>query len=176
MSRTVAEMVHKLTETGKTFTSTKTLAPALEAMAKKAEVTIIRSARTVVPDLNLSGVGVKGSRIGTKHVIGTRTAVVRAVGQWQFIEYDTKPHIITSKGLEGTRKSRQEAVAAKRSLKIKRGAKFSRLGTPFGPRFYVKHPGTKGQHPWRKGVANAVPLLPEVAARVYRQQLARIYP
>lgn len=173
MSRTVAELVTKLTSTGRTITSARTLA--LRAMGDHTKTVILDSARDIAPDLNLSGVGKNGTKIGVRYTVGSQAAEVRATGPWQFIEYDTKPHIITSKGLRGTRKSRQAAVQARRSLPLRRGAETTRLNINGSFRFYVNHPGTKGQHPWRNGVNRAAPQLPAIAARVYRQQITRVF-
>jgi hypothetical protein len=173
MSRTVAEMVTKLGTTGRTITSAQTLA--LRAMSESAKTSVLNEARRIAPDLNLSGVGRKGVRIGARYTVGATKAEIKATGPWQFVEYNTKPHIITSRGLRGSRKSRASAVASGQPLRKRPGAATTRLNTPFGPRFYVRHPGTRGQTPWEFGVTRIVPQLPEVAARVYRAQIGRIF-
>ena len=177
MSRTVAEMVNKLTSTGRTITSTTQ--PALRAMAGKAEASVLAEARKIVPDLNLSGVGTKGAKIGVRTRVGATHAEVKATGPWQFIEFRTKAHVITSKRFTGPRRGRGERVAAgQRTLRAGfrgLGVSGAAIRTPYGPRTYVKHPGTKGQLPFKHGVDRALPQLPKIASQVYRQQISRIF-
>jgi hypothetical protein len=69
---------------------------------------------------------------------------LKATGPWQLIEENTSPHIIRPK---------------RRSKSKGRGAKGA-IGIPgIGPRAYAHHPGTKGKHPWAKGVEKAEPLV-----------------
>jgi hypothetical protein len=141
-------------------------------MSETAKTAVLNSAREVAPRLTLTG---KKGRLGARYTVGTARAELKAIGPWQLIEYDTERHIITSKGLQGSRQSRQADVTAGRSLRIRGGARGTRLRTPAGPRFYVRHPGTKGQYPWKHGVDKVVPQLPAVAAKVYRAQIERVF-
>lgn len=177
MSRTVAEMVNKLHSTGRTITSSQTLA--LRAMSDQMKAAIELNARRVASDLNLSGVGTKGAPLRVRVTIGTSKARIAPSGPWQLIEFRTKPRVITSKRYSGTRRGRGERVAAgHRQLRAGfrgTGTAGAAIRTPFGPRMYVKHPGTKGQNVWRGAVDRTLPRLPDTAARVYRQQIARIF-
>ena len=171
MSRTVEELAQNLNSIGKHITSARN--DALNAMGAHAKNVILDSARQVVPDLRLSGVGKGGARINVRYTRAIEHVLVKATGPWQFIEYDTKPHVITSKGLRGTRKSRAAAVTAGTPLRRRTKASPTRLNINGSFRAYVKHPGTKGQHPFRDGAKRAQPELPQVAAKVYRQAITR---
>ena len=89
-------------------------------------------------DLKLSGVGKKGARIGARYNVGgageDAKSLVYATGPVQLIENDTK--------------------AGPRPHKRRRGRGRKRF---IGPIQSGYHPGTKGKHPWAKGVAAAVP-------------------
>lgn len=100
----------------------------------------LASLRRAAPSGRLRGVGKKGARLGVRYdVKGQRNpvALVRATGPWQFIENDTKAHQIPK--ARGRRARKRYAV------------------TPYGVFARVNHPGTKGKHPWRLGVAAGTP-------------------
>jgi hypothetical protein len=176
VSRTAAEMANKLFSTGRTITSAQT--QALRVMSDLATTSVLTSARRVVPDLNMSNVGKNGGRLGVRTTVGT-VAAVKATGPWQIVEYDTKKHVIASKRFSGPRKGRGERVAAgQATLRAGfrgTGVAGAALRTPYGPRTTVRHPGTKGQHPFRDGVADALPKLPLIAGKVYRSQISKIF-
>lgn len=92
----------------------------------------------------LRGVGKRGARIGVKTTVtggaGTALGEATATGPMQLVERDTRAHRIPK--VRGAR-------ARKRIIVI----------PGYGPKAYANHPGTKGKHPWEKGVAHAVPLL-----------------
>lgn len=104
----------------------------------------------------LSGVGLKGAKIGVGfNVKGTRgggTSLIKMRGPAHLIERDTKAH----------------AIAPRR-----RGKKA--LATPFGPRASVKHPGTKGKHPWEKGSTRALPVARQIISRHMRSSLKEAF-
>lgn len=86
-------------------------------------------------DMRLSGVGRKGAKVGANYVVtgepgGDASAKVRATGPLHFIENDTKA------GPRHRRRGRRGRVNA------------------FGadPPKPSMHPGTKGKHPFKKGV------------------------
>lgn len=85
----------------------------------------------------LRNVGKSGAKLGVRYdVKGTSnpTALVRATGPWHLIENPSKPHTITPR---------------------KRGG-FKAIGTPFGPRRSVQHPGVRTpKRPWKRGLPNA---------------------
>lgn len=105
--------------------------------------------RATVPSGRLSGVGRRGARLSVGFDAPSSTtnpqAVVRARGPWQLIESNTRPHTI--------KRRRRRALA----------------GRGFGPVASVDHPGTKGKHPWTKGVRRAEPqLLAAMDAAVFK--------
>lgn len=92
----------------------------------------------------LRGVGKKGARIGVRYDIETDgRAVVKAIGPLHLLERDTKAHEIKPKssGRGSNRKQRKGAV------RLANG-EF---------RASVQHPGTKGQHPFEKGIEDGTP-------------------
>jgi len=95
----------------------------------------------------LSGVGKRGAKLGVRYNVSNSTepkSLVFATGPFQLIENNTKAHRIP--------KERKQRKGARRRLAVIPGV---------GPRAWAMHPGTKGQHPWAKGVKAAEP---EVAA------------
>jgi hypothetical protein len=177
MSRTVAEMVNKLRSTGSTITSSQTLA--LRAMSEQAKRAIEMDARRVASDMNLSGVGTKGAPLRIRVTIGNSKAQIKAAGPWQLIEFPTKAHVIASKRYTGRRRGRGERVAAgQRRLRLEYrglGQAGAAIRTPFGPRAYVRHPGTRGQNVWSGAVTRVLPQLPRTAQVIYRQEIAKIF-
>lgn len=94
--------------------------------------------RTAVPSGRLSGVGVRGARVSVGFDAPKSDknpqALVRMRGPAHLVESPTRPHAIKHR--------RKRALA----------------GGGFGPVAGVKqHPGTRGKHPWAKGVAKAQP-------------------
>lgn len=107
-------------------------------------------------DSRLSGVGKRGAKVGAGFdVKGTRnpTAVVQARGPLHLIERSTKPHAITPKKRNKTRA----------------------IQTPEGPRASAQHPGTRGKHPFERGVALASPRVPRVFQAAVRRNLMRVF-
>ena len=111
-------------------------------------VTIIRKqiASAVGPDMRMSGAsrGKAGAKVGARYKVyakaGDPVAYIRATGPLQLIERDTQAHTITARGR--TRKKRGKGFRA--------GAKALTVGTGF--RVRVEHPGTRGKHPFERGV------------------------
>jgi hypothetical protein len=104
----------------------------------------------------LRGVGRKGARVGVTYTIAEKTALVRATGPFQLIERDTRAHRIPKE--RGSR-------ARKRVVVI----------PGVGVRAFAEHPGTKGKHPWEKGVLAAVPIQEKAQQIALGQALARAY-
>lgn len=89
----------------------------------------------------LRGVGKRGAKISVGFRVGGVTnpsSLVRMRGPAHLIEGDTKAHKIEPKG-------KKRAIL-----------------TPAGPRASANHPGTRGKHPWEKGVKRALPNIPKV--------------
>lgn len=100
--------------------------------------------RRLPPSGRLRGVGKKGARIGVRYDLkADDAAVVKAIGPLHLLERDTKAHTIEpkSKGRGANRRKRAGA------LKLGDG-QF---------RASAQHPGTKGQHPFEKGIEDARP-------------------
>lgn len=115
--------------------------------------------RQVVPSSKLRNM--RGASIGARYdVKGEKnpTALIRALGPLQIVERDTKPHQILPKGIGRSQgRSKMARRAARQSLYAalfggSYGSGVHPLSTPYGPRYRVNHPGTKGRHPFQKGV------------------------
>jgi hypothetical protein len=90
-------------------------------------------------DMRLSGVGRRGARVGAKFTVGggsDPTAIIRATGPLHLIERDTDPH-----GIRPKRRSKAKA------LRLANGM----------VRASANHPGTRGKHPWQKGLNRTRP-------------------
>lgn len=106
----------------------------------------------------LSGVGRAGAKVGVRYDIRGTTSLVRATGPFHLLERDTKAHEIPKAGRRRRRNARNLLVIG------------GEVRT--GP---VQHPGTKGKHPWRKGVAQSAPLVRGIFRREFRRSLARSF-
>jgi hypothetical protein len=128
------------------------------AMTVKASV-LAAMADAGVNNGKLSGVGRKGAKVGVRYDIQGRrnSALVRATGPFQLIERDTKAHRMP--------RERKTARAKKRVVVIPN----------VGVRAWAQHPGTKGKHPWAKGVAAAVPVQEKAGALALQTALRRAY-
>lgn len=96
--------------------------------------------RRLPPSGRLRGVGKRGARIGVRYDLkGDEAAVVKAVGPLHLLERDTKPHLIEPK--------KRRSKGGRAAVRLADG-EF---------RTAVQHPGTKGQHPFEKGIDDARP-------------------
>lgn len=125
------------------------------------------------PD-RLRNVGKNGSKLGvrvTAESVGpaAATATIQATGAWPIIESDTPPHAIPR--LVGS-KSRAKNPLYGPAFG---GENVKKLMTPYGVRATVWHPGTKGKHPWAKGVPKVVVLAPKVFAAELVGDLVTIF-
>ena len=113
------------------------------AAALEVKLIILAEMRRAAPKLKLN-VGKRGKKIGVSYDPGhsSGTAVVRATGPVHLIESNTKPHRIP-----------KERSRGRRRLVVIPGV---------GVRAWANHPGTRGKHPWAKGVAIAVPKVPKI--------------
>lgn len=111
-----------------------------KAGVNAAALTVKKSVLGIAP-ARLRNVGKKGAKLGVRYDIksfpSNAVARVYATGPWSIIERNTKAHRIP-------RQRRKP-----RPIKI----------PGIGWRMYAMHPGTKGKHPWRKGVEAAQPLV-----------------
>ena len=110
-----------------------------------------------VKDGKLRGVGKKGAKIGVSfNLTSSSSALVKATGPFPLIESDTKAHRIPRE-------------------RGKRGRKRYAVIPGVGVRAFADHPGTKGKHPWRKGVIAAKPGAAKANQVALRQSLVKAY-
>lgn len=110
-------------------------------------------------DSRLSGVGKRGTKVGARYTLKGETALVRAEGPLQLIERDTKAHSIVPRSVSRTRRTAGPKA----------------LSTPYGPRYSVDHPGTRGQHPFEKAVDATAPDALRIFQRELEQALRRAF-
>lgn len=144
------------------------LATAVEGIPKSATKKAVAEAKIVMGSgapSRLRGVGKRGAALGVRSgVVGTpaaATGFIQATGPWQLIESDTKAHQIPRQRESAT------FVGTFGHAVIPGGAEGGVHGKG-GVRTRVKHPGTKGQHPWAKGAVKVAVLAP----KVYQVELA----
>lgn len=99
-------------------------------------------------------VGKKGQKVGVRYDLRSDTeAVVRMTGPAHLLERDTKPHQIPRE-FKGRGRSRTRNI--------------KKLSIPgVGVRMSATHPGTKGKHPWEKGVAAGLSAVERAAGKFY---------
>lgn len=104
--------------------------------------------------------GSRSGRVGARYDLAPnkKGAIVRATGPAHLIERDTSPHWIPRQlggtithTATGRRRSKASVVRRKANVN-----KVLKIGNNLvkGP---IKHPGTKGKHPFRKGVRQFLP-------------------
>lgn len=139
------------------------------AQVKEGTLIVKKSVESFMPS-RLRGAGKKGAPLNVRSVTAgsgdSADGRVWVTGPAQLIESDTRAHLIVPSGARGLgagRKSRHKAAASLLSagptlggLKIGFGkGAVLKIGDGFAA--YARHPGTKGKHPWAKGVEAAVP-------------------
>lgn len=150
-SRSPAELARKLRQAGGAIDGAAKDGVGKAALLVKTSVLGELGGRT-----RLRGVGKKGAKIGVRYDIkgtGNPTALVRATGPFHLIERDTRPHDVSPKG--------------------KRKA----INIPgIGPKAYATRAGgSKGRHPWEKGVNRALPIIPRVMMEEQSRSLRRFF-
>lgn len=182
-SRTPAELAGKFARFESELVAAQrkgvTAGSLLIATAVRKEVAVATRGRN-----RLSGVGRNGAKVGVRYdVRGTTNPVglVRATGPLHLIESDTAAHMILPRGV-GRAQGRSKAArrAAKQSLydALFGAGGFSSatpLAMPWGPRFRADHPGTKGKHPWAKGVSRSERLVLPAVQRETHVALLRSF-
>jgi hypothetical protein len=115
---------------------------AIRAAALSMTTEVRKSIEAVAPGGKLRGVGTKGGRVGARFDMqGADKAVIKPTGAIALIEEDTKAHQIQPKGAgPRSRGSGKKAVSFN--------------GMAFAS---VQHPGTKGKHPFAKGIEAGKP-------------------
>jgi hypothetical protein len=134
--------------------------------------------RAATGDMRLSGVGRKGARVGAKYdVMGTRnpTALIKATGPMQLIERNTSPHGIQPRGYRVSKRWLNAVAKGKLAADSDPVYLGGGKALKFGGGFYRRamHPGTRGQHPFRRGVDRAAPDTPRIFQREIRALVAR---
>lgn len=131
-------------------------------------------------DMVLSGMGAK---VGARYSVrggSSPTALISATGPMQILESDTQSHSILSGGV-GRAKGRSRAARRQAKQELYNalfGGQFSGarpLSTPYGPRYSVNHPGTKGKKTWSRGVEKAAPHVPKVYQDALAKHLRRYF-
>lgn len=148
----VAKTERMVGELGKLEAATVTVA----ALAVKTSV-LAQLQAAGVDNGRLRGVGKKGAPVGVSVAVTGHTAIVAATGKaFVLIESDTKAHRIP----------RERGPRARRRYAVIPGV---------GVRAFANHPGTKGKHPWEKGVAAAIPLAAKAQQVALTQALEKAY-
>lgn len=141
-------------------------------------------------------VGVRYDRASSS-TPGNPAMVVRATGPAHLVEWDVKPHAIVPKGSKGvaaqrlryrkdgtiapgrTRSTRKAAILAVTSgdtSGVRGVLKWpGEGGKPVYRRYVLKHPGSKGRHPFEKGVGIVETQAGRIFTRKHRQALARSF-
>lgn len=100
-------------------------------------------------------VGKRGARIGVRYTLYPSSARVFMFGPAHLIERDTAPHKIPRpKGGRGNKPIFIPGI---------------------GVRHQVNHPGTKGKHPWRKGLIAALRTIDRPVSDAYAAPVRRLF-
>lgn len=127
--------------------------------------------RVAGSDMALSGVnaakGRKGNtKVGVRFTLegnaNTPEAFIKATGPLQLVERNTSGHVIRSAYSKG--KSRKGFVGPTRAGQFSGGSNAVINIPGIGFRRSARHPGTTGQHPWRKGTVKAAPVIRKAMA------------
>jgi len=148
---------------------------AVRASGARLETQARRNLRTASGDLRLSRVrSGKGARVDVRlEVQGSGTgarALVLPVGPVSLVEGDTRAHVQPFRYV-ADRTGGQRSYSMARRRKARRSPVLYIPGV--GVRSYVKHPGTKGQHPVKNAMGQAAPVAGRVGAEVYARAIAR---
>ncbi len=135
----------------------------------------------------LSGVGKSGAKLGVRYNIGKyegrSKALVFATGPFHLIERNTRPHAIPKLAGSNTRTTGRKIRAKKGRLFGPAFGGLSRKALDKKPlklggstyRAHVHHPGTKGKHPWERGVAIAAPKIPDLYQNALHLVLSEVF-
>lgn len=105
---------------------------------------------------------------------------VSATGPWQIINNPSVSHIISPAGLERvvlagpTLDGRRLRSKSGRDTAKGRVGRATVLRTPYGPRRWVRHPGTKGKQSWQKALAKTEAEAPAILKQVAEDELGKI--
>lgn len=100
-----------------------------------------------------------GARYDVKVYTGHPVALVKEDGPLHLESNPTQPHIIIPKDtVVGRFRGREARLSAYWGSA---GGAAHPLRTPYGPRWRVNHPGTRGKRTWQKGVERAEAIMPQ---------------
>lgn len=133
------------------------------AAAETVRVSVDRQIGQDVPRRRVAGATVG---VAVKALPGDR-AIITAEGPLHLENNPTKPHTELPKsvgrvlGSKRTKAARHDAKQRLYDALFGEGgfAGAKPLSTPYGPRYRVSHPGTKGKKTWQHGVDLALPLI-----------------
>lgn len=135
------------------------LREATERATARTALTVKKTIQAGAPT-RLRNVGRSGARLSVGYTTKSTTAgdpyaIVQARGPWPIIESDTPAHVIP-----------RARVRGRRRVIVIPGV---------GVRAYAHHPGTKGKHPWAKGVEAAIPASPGIFQTETHRALTNVF-
>lgn len=132
----------------------------VEAVVKVVEVSILAQIGQDAPRRRIAG-GSVGVQDRTLRRGPNPAVMVKAKGPLHLLANPTKPHTIETRRASGSRRQASGALA---------------LRTPYGPRYTVQHPGTRGKDTWHKGVDKARPLVGVTMQRAVEAEVRKVFP
>lgn len=121
---------------------------------------VTESLRGVAPRLRLN-VGKKGASVGVRYEVQPHSALVRATGPVHLLESDTKAHRIP-----------REKIGRGRARRVNRKPIYI---PGVGIRASAMHPGTKGRHPWARGVTDGLAKTDQANGAALRKTVKKVF-
>lgn len=197
-SRTPAEFKAKVSQLPSVVIETER--QAVLANAKLAKANALKELRKHVPSQRLKNVGKNGSRLNVRYTVDKatgRSADIKAIGNWQLVENDTKnvPYGVGSKFGPGDRNTRSKLILegkyrpggeaevfkdkgrGKKKTQVSlgmRGGRKASVRTPWGWRSSVKVTKRRqGRRPWQRAFEKTKRELPDAYQRAADKALKR---
>lgn len=145
-------------------------------VAKRYTTSIRSQISAVTSGGKLRNVGKRGSRVGVAYTVSGNTALVQATGPLQIIERDTARHTIPLTAR--TRRARTSAGRLSRKRvatgRVVSGRQPMLINGQWrtGP---FNHPGTKGKHPFQRGVQASEVAAVLAGAAVIGKELSKLF-
>lgn len=156
MADTVSGFVAKTAKMGTELRTLEHQMVSIAALTVKTSV-LTQMQAAGVNNGKLRGVGRKGAKVGVRYDFGgQKTALVRATGPFHLLERDTRAH----------REPKIRGARARKRILVIPGV---------GVRAWANHPGSKGKHPWEKGVIAAVPIQEKAQGLALHRALVKAY-